>query len=425
MQTNLTDHRLLILSYSPLHSDPRILRQIEALKDLFSITACGYTAPGITGIEFVPLDEAISPLQAPLYRQLINHLKALIPDFLLDKLRRLRNALSRNSKQGSHNQPHESQVFERDFEQRYWHGKEMGIERIRLLWLKERNFSMIIANEIETLPLALALRKSHTKVWCDLHEYAPREQEEDPVWMARYAEYREYLCKTYLAQADVLSTVSEGISKEYARSFRIPEPEVITNAPAYLKLTPSESAADMIQLVHHGICGPARGQDILIEAMEHLGSNFRLNFMLMRNNPSYLQHLRLLARNDSRVSFLETVPTTQIPIRLNAFDVGVYILKPSNFNNKFALPNKFFEFIQARLAIAIGPSPAMASLVESMGVGVVSEDFSAAGIANVLAGLNRERIMNFKFRANDIAKTLSAENNRKFMRERIGSLVNS
>ena len=33
---------------------------------------------------------------------------------------------------------------------------------------------------------------------------------------------------------------------------------------------------------------------------------------------------------------------------INQFDLGVYLLPPVNFNSAHALPNKFFEFIQAR-----------------------------------------------------------------------------
>ena len=54
----------------------------------------------------------------------------------------------------------------------------------------------------------------------------------------------------------------------------------------------------------------------------------------------------------------------ELPRMANDYDVGLYLLPPTNFNQRYALPNKFFEFIQGRLAIAIGPSPEMAKLVE-------------------------------------------------------------
>ena len=48
---------------------------------------------------------------------------------------------------------------------------------------------------------------------------------------------------------------------------------------------------------------------------------------------------------------------------LNAHDVGIHILPPVNFNNRWALPNKFFDYVQARLGVIIGPSPEMARVL--------------------------------------------------------------
>ena len=48
------------------------------------------------------------------------------------------------------------------------------------------------------------------------------------------------------------------------------------------------------------------------------------------------------------------------------YDIGLFILSPINFNYYHALPNKLFEFIQARLAIAVSPSPEMARIVHRL-----------------------------------------------------------
>ncbi|MBK7701065.1 MAG: hypothetical protein IPJ39_21260 [Saprospiraceae bacterium] len=81
---------------------------------------------------------------------------------------------------------------------------------------------------------------------------------------------------------------------------------------------------------------------------------------------------------------------------ISKYDIGLYILEPTNFNNGMALPNKMFEFIQARLAIAIGPSPEMKSLVEEYNLGVVSADFDSKGLAISLNNLTHQNIIDFK-----------------------------
>ena len=70
---------------------------------------------------------------------------------------------------------------------------------------------------------------------------------------------------------------------------------------------------------------------------------------------------------------------------INKYDMGVFLLPPINFNYENTLPNKLFDFIQARLGIAIGPTPEMAEIVNHYKIGLVSEHFTAASLASRLS----------------------------------------
>ena len=91
----------------------------------------------------------------------------------------------------------------------------------------------------------------------------------------------------------------------------------------------------------------------------------------------------------------------------------MYLLPPTSFNTQHALPNKFFEFIQPRLAIAIGPSPEMAKIVEAHDCGVVARDFEPKSLANCLLKLDYNKINHYKCQSHRIARKLSAEQNRE------------
>ena len=93
----------------------------------------------------------------------------------------------------------------------------------------------------------------------------------------------------------------------------------------------------------------------------------------------------------------------------NGYDIGLYLLRPSNFNQLHALPNKFFEFIQGRLALAIGPSPEMAHLVEQYRCGVVAADFTPGALAAEINRLDVGQITAFKRASHAAAAELSAE----------------
>ncbi|MBX7491583.1 capsular biosynthesis protein, partial [Helicobacter sp. Faydin-H70] len=91
------------------------------------------------------------------------------------------------------------------------------------------------------------------------------------------------------------------------------------------------------------------------------------------------------------------------------YDIGFYILQPTNYNGYFALPNKFFEFIQARLAIAIGPSPEMARYVKEYHLGIIAKDFTPQSMAQELNKLTKQDILKYKENANKTARILNAE----------------
>ena len=74
-----------------------------------------------------------------------------------------------------------------------------------------------------------------------------------------------------------------------------------------------------------------------------------------------------------------------------------------------ALPNKLFEYIQARLAIAIGPSPEMAKVVREYDCGLVSSDFKPETLADCLNAIDREKIMHYKNNSDIAARKTSYE----------------
>ena len=77
---------------------------------------------------------------------------------------------------------------------------------------------------------------------------------------------------------------------------------------------------------------------------------------------------------------------------INQYDIGLYILYENLLNHKYCLPNKIFEFIQARLMIAITPKVDLAKLVFKYNVGCVSKDFSIQSMAEMLNGISKEQL---------------------------------
>ncbi|UJH71214.1 hypothetical protein [Ornithinimicrobium sp. INDO-MA30-4] len=147
----------------------------------------------------------------------------------------------------------------------------------------------------------------------------------------------------------------------------------------------------------------------MIDAVRLANRETTLDLYLMPNDPAYLAELKASAQDLPQVTFHEPVAPHELGDRLAQADLGIFVLPPLTFNYRFTLPNKFFDFIQARLGIIVGPSPEMAGLIEQHGLGAVTEDFTAQSLAAALDRLSDEQVAGFKSASHAVAYQLSAE----------------
>jgi len=161
--------------------------------------------------------------------------------------------------------------------------------------------------------------------------------------------------------------------------------------------------------------------------MEHLDERFSLDLMLMspvhRSNIIYLERLKEIAKENPRIRFVPPVPTDKIVSTINQYDIGIVLIPPINFNYKNTLPNKFFECIQARVALAIGPIPEMKKITEEYTIGVVAEDFNPVSLAKKINSLDAEKIDHYKSNTTKVARQMSADQNELVFKNLISSIA--
>jgi hypothetical protein len=300
----------------------------------------------------------------------------------------------------------------------YW--RQPTVLRAKRL-LDGEDFDLVLANDLTALPLALRV-SGGAPVFFDAHEYSPREFEDKLQWRLLFGRYCDSLCRRYLPQASGMVTVCRGIADEYARNYNV-RVGVVHNAPDYHELHPSPVSGHRIRLIHHGAAIRSRNLECMIEMMKHLDQRFTLDLMLVGTDPSYLAKLHRLAGSNRRISFVEPVPMSEICQRINEYDIGVFLLPPVNFNYRHALPNKFFEFIQARLGVAIGPSPEMAALLARYGCGVVADSFQPAALAAALQGLTETKVKALKWASHRAAHELNFEQEGKLLLKEVDRLL--
>ncbi len=372
--------KILIIAFTDLKNDSRVYRQIEFLKTKYKITTIGLKSSEIENVDFYQID--------PIFR---SNPKRFLRAFDY-KFRR--------------------------FDKIYWSLFQFN-QIIPVLLQKE--FDLIIANDIEAMPLVLKIKKK-AKIILDAHEYSSRQFEDSFMWRFFFKRYNEYMCKTYIKYCDMMLTVSEGIADEYKKNYdRLPI--IMTNASEHKNLNPCPTLENKIRLILHGAATPSRKIELMITMMKTLDARFTLDLMLVPNNKKYFLKLKKIASNNPKIKFIPPVKMKEIPPFINHYDIGVYILKPSNFNQKYSLPNKFFEFIQARLALAIGPSPEMEKIVKRYNLGVVASDFSSKEMAKILNKLDKEKIDFYKNQSHKFSLELSSKHNIEKLDKLISDLL--
>ncbi|QKJ21228.1 glycosyltransferase family 1 protein [Microbacterium hominis] len=354
---------MLILSFSPIASDARVLKQVALLRDEYEVTTCGY-GPAPDGVAA----HVRVPDEHPIWRY----------PRLDVVLRRYRRA--------------------------YWSNAAVAAARDGLA---ARTFDIVLADDVDAVPLALSLDPARG-VHADLHEYSPRQHEEMLRFRLFVKPFIEWMCRTHVARAASWSTVSRGLAREYERVFGF-APAVVTNAAPYRELAPTP-AHTPTRYVHSGAALRNRHLETIVEGVASSAGGATLDLYLTPNDAAYLAELKeRAAASAGRVTVHDPVPYAELAETLSAYDAGIHILPPVNFNNRWALPNKIFDYVQARLGVIVGPSPEMAEYVTGFGVGAVTADFTAGALTATIDGIDAAAVDGFKAASHAHARELSSE----------------
>lgn len=370
--------KILILSFSPIRRDARVLKQVEYFAEEFEVVTCGYEGAPLGVAEHIEIPASLSATEL---------------DGRLITLRLYRRA--------------------------YW---SLPAVVWVLKTLRSRQFDAIIANDLEAVPIAVS-EGQNAPVLADLHEYTPLLGEENDAWKRRLSPFYLWLARRYLPHADAWSTVSEGLRREFRDQCGV-DAQLVTNAAPFHDIEPTPTGFPL-RLVHSGACLRNRQLMTMIDAVERSRANITLDFYLTPNHPDYLDELRARADSVPGVTVNPAVPYAELIDTLNRYDAGVHLLPPTNFNNRNALPNKLFDFVQARLGIVIGPTPEMADYVTRYGLGAVAIDFTAEALADCLDALTPADVAAMKQASHHNARALSAEAQVKMWGAQVRTLLES
>lgn len=372
--------KILIISATNQDSDPRVLRQIEFLKDDFDVYCCGVSNSIVSPDRFIRLNY---------------HQSNVISKMIIGVL-----------KLSGFYETAENYVLNTRLKTDTVHSKT--------------EFDLIIANDFDTL--AMSFKKFGTKkTLADFHEYAPSEFEDKLYWKFVNKKFVIHQCKKYFPKLDEITTVCESIASEYESEFGR-KPVVITNAAGYNEIEPSP-IGDKIKIIHHGAAISSRKIELMIETARLLDDRFLLDLMLIPNEINYYEKLKRMISVNDKVKIINPVAYKDIITFSGSYDIGLFILPYANLNYRYALPNKFFEYIQSRLAIITGPSPEMSKYIDEYGLGIHTDSFEPAEIAGKINDLTKEKVEAFKKNCHLNARQLSSEKSKNILVNLVNKII--
>jgi len=362
--------RILCVSFSPIYADSRVLRQIEVLRQHGEVTTVGYgpTPEGVARHIQVP-DTASSLPETP-----IGVAKLAL---------RLHGAVELTAP---------------------------GEKAVRRAAVESGPYDLVVANDARALPLAFAAA-GEAPVLADMHEWAAEERATVLVWRLLVGPYFEHLCKKYLPRAAAVTSVSAGLAGLYTERYGVAT-EVVRNAADLRDLKPTPVDPNVIRLVHSGTADAERNIMELIEAVDTLGNRFSLDLYLLEVPGGHLAAIRKRAASTSRVTVHDAVPPETLPTVLNQYDLGVFLYPLKTLSHLYHLPNKFFDFVQARLGLVFSPAPEIEAHIGQYGLGLITSGTTADALVEALRDLTADDVMGFKQAADRSARALSSEPDR-------------
>jgi hypothetical protein len=374
--------RILCISFSEFNRDARVLRQLDVLAELGAVTTVGYGDKPDAATEHLALDEALPSLpQTPAGVALLALRRFDRVELMAPAVRAARETIG------------------------------------------QRRFDVVVANEARAMALAHRVAQG-APVLADMHEWAPEERAHVRSWRLLVKPFMIQQCRTYLPKMAAVTTVNDSIGALYRERFGV-DTRTVRNAGPFRELEPSPLREDTIRLVHSGGAVPGRNLEALIEAVRGLGAGYTLDLYLVpgRDGGRYLNQLRSLIGGDERITLHPPVTPQQLVPTLNRYDVGIFSLPPLTPNHRLMLPNKIFDFVQARLAVVFNSAPETDRIISEHDLGAIAPDAGAHAMRQTLAALDSGRVRECKQHAHAAAKVLNSAEDSEVTRTVVADLL--
>ncbi len=390
-----------IISYTGVSNEPRVRRQADALiNDGWRVVVCGFDGHSPRPEQWIYIRLPPSDSFSPLIHRLLFLLRcagALVAAVGRPKIVATAGALV------SH------------WSTAHWlHIKNYLVRVAR----KEPGIKpdLVIANDYFTCDVAYALcGLVGAKFAVDCHEYATEQSSFDRHWVRWKQPVVRAVEAHYIARADLVTTVCGGIADLLNSDHRLRRPVLVIRSVPIDQPQPFQPTGERIKVLYHGGIWHVRQLHAAVESMRLWRPEFDL-VLRGEGDPSYLAELRRLVTRyglEDRVLVMPPVPFDRIIPEANGADIGFFSYANFSRQSKFVLPNKFFEYIMAGLALCVVDLPEMCKLMRRYNVGKLIPQHTPQAIAETINSFTREEIDRCKKASIAAARELNWDNEKQ------------
>ena len=314
------------------------------------------------------------------------------------------------------NRPYSTKRFKLIFKKGFLFYKTYNLRLF--FFLLFHKFDFVVANDLDTLPgCFFAALVKQKKLIYDSHEYFTELPElvnrkfPKKVW--------QIIEQIILPHVKYSYTVSEYIAGTYNEKYKL-NMKVVRNVPYYIKkdLLNNTKSDNRFLILYQGSLNIGRGLEQMIEAMLFLEN---VKFIIIGDGDiiSNLKEKVIQLGLQEKVEITGRKPFEELYKETLLADLGIALEENIGLNYYYALPNKLFDYIQARVPVLISPFPEMQKIVEKYKIGTIYDHKDPQTLANTIDEIIKlkNRYQKWKENTEKAASELCWENEEKILIE--------